>query len=185
MMNDEELVEQLLHSTSAGMATAVDLYGGAVKKICMTILAGYQNEDVEEAVSDSFVALWRAVEAGRYDGSVSIKSYLYGIARKTALNRRRELTKKQKTEDLDHVLRMADVDVEQEAIRKVDYQILNEVIMEFKSPDREIFIYRYYEQYTIKEIAEKLTLTAKTVENKIARGRAGLKKKLIQCGVSW
>ena len=183
-MNDDELVDKLLRNTSEGMSIAIELYGGAVKKICRTILAGYQNEDVEEAVSDSFVALWKAIETGRYDGSVRIKSYLYGIARKTALNKNRELAKKQTTDDIDNVIKISDVNVEQEVVRKADYQILNEMIMELKSPDKEIFIYRYYEQYTIKEIAEKLMITAKTVENKIARGRARLKKKLIQCGVS-
>lgn len=183
-MNDEELADQLLRNTSEGMSIAIELYGGAVKKICRTILAGYQNEDVEETVSDSFVALWKAIETDRYDGSVSIKTYLYGIARRTSLNKKRELAKKHPTEDIDNVVKIADVDVEREAVRKVDYQILNEMIMELKSPDKEIFIYRYYEQYTIKEIAAKLMITAKTVENKIARGRARLKKKLIQCGVS-
>lgn len=57
--------------------------------------------------------------------------------------------------------------------------------MELESPDKEIFIYRYYEQYTVKEIAEKLKIKAKTVENKLDRGKAGLMKKLVQCGVSW
>lgn len=129
-MNDEELADRLLQNTSEGMSVAIELYGGAVKKICRTILAGYQNEDIN------------------------------------------------------NVIKIADVDVERETVQKVDYQILNEMIMELKSPDKEIFIYRYYEQYSIKEIAEKLMITAKTVENKIARGRARLKKKLIQCGVS-
>ncbi|MCI5500690.1 MAG: sigma-70 family RNA polymerase sigma factor [Lachnospiraceae bacterium] len=183
-MSEEELVDKILRSTSEGMTIAIDLYGGAVKKICMSILAGYQNEDVEEAVSDSFVALWKAIETGRYDRSVGIKYYLYGIARRTALNKKRELAKNQTTEDIDNVVRIADVDVEQEAMRKVEYQILNEMIMELGSPDKEIFLYRYYEQFTIKEIAAKLMITVKTVENKLTRGRARLKKKLLQCGVS-
>lgn len=92
-MSEEELVDKILRSTSEGMTIAIDLYGGAVKKICMSILAGYQNEDVEEAVSDSFVALWKAIETGRYDRSTGIKYYLYGIARRTALNKKRELAK--------------------------------------------------------------------------------------------
>ena len=184
-MNDDALVDIILRNTSEGMTIAIEQYGGAVKKICRTILSGYPGEDVEEIVSDSFVALWKAIETGRYDGSVSVKSYLYGIARKTALNKKRKLTKRRTTENIDHVIDFADVDVEQEAIRKVDYQILNEIIMELESPDKEIFIYRYYEQYSIKEIAAKLKIKTKTVENKISRGRAGLKKKLVQCGVTW
>ena len=40
-----------------------------------------------------------------------------------------------------------------------------------KSPDREIFIYRYFYQHSIKEIADKLALKAKTVENKLSRGK--------------
>ena len=52
-----------------------------------------------------------------------------------------------------------------------------------KSPDREIFIYRYYEQNSIREIAQKLTLSVKSVEGRLARGREHLKKQLLQKGV--
>ena len=72
----------------------------------------------------------------------------------------------------------ADVDVEQEAIRKVDYQILNEVIMELESPDKEIFIYRYYEQYTVKEIAEKLGISVYTVQEHISESLQFIKRYL-------
>ena len=39
-MSEEELVDKILRSTSEGMTIAIDLYGGAVKKICMSILEG-------------------------------------------------------------------------------------------------------------------------------------------------
>ena len=52
-----------------------------------------------------------------------------------------------------------------------------------KSPDKEIFTLRYFNQNTIKEIANKLVLKTKTVENKLARGKVKLRKQLINIGI--
>ena len=86
--------------------------------------------------------------------------------------------------DIDEVEKPLDFNLEAEVLKKADYQIVNALIQELNSPDKEIFIYRYYKQYSIKEIADLLKLSAKTVENKLTRGRKKLKKQLLKCNIS-
>lgn len=119
-----------------------------------------------------------------------IKEYLYGITRRTALNRRRKLTKtrlgltNEEISDIDASGRLvAGNDVEKEVISKSEYILLHQLIEEMKSPDNEIFSFRYFEGYSIKEIAERMGLKAKTVENRLCRGRVRLRNQLIHCGV--
>lgn len=182
-MSEQELLYYIRTDTSLGLQKAIEEYGGAVKTICRSILAGYSDEDVEEAVSDTFVGLWRASERIELVDGSGLKGYLYGIARRTALNKKRKLAKQQTMEDIDTVVEAADTDVEQEAVRNAEYQILYQMVLDMTSPDKEIFLYRYFRDYTVKEIATNLAITAKTVENRLRRGRARLKRQLLQVGI--
>lgn len=73
--------------------------------------------------------------------------------------------------------------VEEEAMQNADHALLRQLIQDMDSPDKEIFIYRYYNCFTVKEIAQALQLKAKAVENRLARGKKKLKKQLIHSGI--
>ena len=184
-MSEEDLITMIEKDTEKGMAVIIDLYGSSVKTICISILNGFPYEDIQEAISDVFVGLWSEICKGNFDsGKTSIKFYLYGIARRTALNKRRKLMQSMPADDIDGVEKPLDFNLEAEILRKSEYEILNSMINELDSPDKEIFLYRYYKQYSIKEIADILKLSAKKVENILTRGRKKLKKQLIECNVT-
>lgn len=187
---EKEILRMLENDASVAMEKIIDKYGGAVKTICRSILLGFTDEDIEETISDVFVALWLARERIEVTKDCGLKEYLYGIARRTALNRRRKLMRVQSGLS-DEEIDVADAsgrlvagdDVEHEVIRNSEYILLHQLIEEMKSPDNEIFAFRYFEGYSIKEIAEKLGLKAKTVENRLGRGRNKLRTQLVQCGI--
>lgn len=184
MVDEKELLECLREDASYGIELAIGQYGKAVKTICQSVLSGYSMQDVEEAVSDTFVGLWKSRDKIVLKDGAGLKEYLYGIARKTALNRRRTLAKEHPTEEMDDAKELASTeDIEARVVCKSECQVLYQLIDGMKSPDREIFIYRYLEQKSVKEIAEILAIKGKTVENKLTRGRNRLKKQLIQCGI--
>ena len=183
-MKDADLLKILYENTSYGIEVAIDTYGKAVKTICQTILSGFSEEDVEEAVSDTFVGLWKALDRIKLERETGLKEYLYGIARRTALNKRRKLAKEHNTSQIDEVKELvSEQDVEKNLIDKAECRIIYELINDMKSPDKEIFTLRYFNQNTIKEIANKLVLKTKTVENKLARGKVKLRKQLINIGI--
>ena len=77
-MNDEQIINAIRLSPQTGIDYAIQAYGGAVKAICKAILAAYSDGDVEEAVSDTFFALWHDI--GKYDANkAAFRSYIYGI----------------------------------------------------------------------------------------------------------
>lgn len=139
---------------------------------------------MEEAVSDAFVGLWKSRDKILIKQGKGLKVYLYGVARKTALDKKRALAKRKPTEDLDNVPEMASTEnIEEAVVQQSENEMLFRLIEAMKSPDREIFIYRYYEQNSIREIAERLSITVKSVEGRLARGRERLKKQLLQRGI--
>lgn len=184
MVNQEELLICLKEDASKGIELAIRQYGSAVKTICQSILTGYSIQDVEEAVSDSFVGLWKARGKIVLQDGEGLKEYLYGIARKTALNKRRALAKEHPVQDLEEAGEIVSTEnVEEKVICKSEYEVLYQLIDSMKSPDREVFIYRYFYQKSVKEIAEILQIKAKSVENTLTRGRSRLKKQLLKSGI--
>ncbi len=133
-------------------------------------------------MADSFVALWQGLE--RYNPEQPLSSWLYGIARRTALNRRRALGRTAPFLELEEELPGGDGDLTDLAAERENARLLRQAVEELPPPDREIFLRRYYLYEKVNDIATRLNLSAKVVEHKLARGRQRLREKLMKRGVS-
>lgn len=88
---DKKIISLLKKSPEDGLSLALDIYGGAVKTICKNILSDCKYEDIEEAISDTFFKLWQNIDNFKHDKKITLKGYIYAIARNTALDKRRKL----------------------------------------------------------------------------------------------
>lgn len=181
-MQEQELIELLKGDPETGIAEALRLYGGAVETICRNFLYDCQEMDIEEAVADTFLKLWKAKDRiGRQKG---LKGYLYEIARNTARDKRRTLNKASiySLEEVELKLK-APLDVEGDFIRKSNERILHDCLNDTGEPDRSIFVMRYFYGEAIKDIAGKLGMAPKRVENILYRGKERLEKALNERGI--
>lgn len=184
MMEDKKLLRTIERNPEKGIAIALDLYGDAVKTICRDILAEGTAEDVEEAISETFIRLWRYGKSFKPDRGTSLKSYIYGIARHAALDKRKALHAGETaswTEGAE--LPDAGADTEELFLRREEELTLRQLVAEMDEPDRTIFAMRFFREYKVKEIALKLELSEKQVENRHFRCREVLKRKLRERGV--
>lgn len=179
---DRQLALLLKNDPARGIAGAMARYGGPVKTICAAILGDGDPREVEEAVADSFVALWRGAE--RYDPEQPLSSWLYGIARRTALNRRKKLGRAAPFRELEEELPGEDGDLTGQAAERENARLLRQAVEELPPLDREIFIRRYYLYEKASDIAAKVNLSPKAVERRLARGREKLRATLTERGVS-
>lgn len=168
--------------TNQQLEDMIALYGGAVKTICINILGFENRQDIEECISDVFVELWKNYDNFNLEKG-GLKSYIYGIARHKAIDMLRRDMRRRNHIILEDADINVEIDFENEVAKKKNASILKEVIDSLPSPDREIFIYRYYLFEKIKTISEKLKLTPKQVENKLYRGKDQLRKQLLERGV--
>ena len=88
---DRKIIKLLKNSPEDGIKMAIDVYGSAVNTICKNILINLNSEDIEEAISDTFFKLWSNVDKFKEEKNISLKSYIYAIARNTALDKIRKL----------------------------------------------------------------------------------------------
>ena len=181
--NDRQLALLLKNDPARGLEAALDRYGGAVKIICAAILGEENHQEVEEAISDSFVALWKGLD--KYDPELPLSSWLYGIARRTAQNRRKRMGRSAPLLCLELEPESAgeEADLTDQAAAQENARLLRQAVTELPPPDKEIFIRRYYLYETVNGIAARLGLPPKTVENKLCRGRQRLRRTLMERGV--
>lgn len=183
-MEEQEILELLTLNPDIGIHKAMDLYGGAVETICRNFLYDCQEMDIEEAIADSFIKLWRAKDQIKIGRNKSLKSYLYEIARNTARDKRRTLNKKSiYIMDEIELKLQAPLNLEENFARKYNEEILHECLNETKEPDRSIFVLRYFYGEKIKDIAKRLKLNPKKVENILCRGKVKLEIALNERGI--
>lgn len=92
-MTDQELLILLKEDTESGLRELLRTYGPAFRTIARNILRDLSEEDIEEVISDILIGIWKSKDYFDESREVPFKSYCYGIARKTALKKRREYTK--------------------------------------------------------------------------------------------
>ena len=120
------------------------------------------------------------------DASHSVKSYLYAVARNAARDRRRRL-KKQDIFSIEEISLEfpSDRNVESDCEKKRNEEILHDCLRQMREPDRSIFLYRYFYGFQIKEIAKRMKISAKKVENILYRGKEKLRIALLERGISY
>ena len=174
-LSDERIVE-LLKSDNGGLEMAKDKYTPLVMKICKGFLAS--EFDAQEACADSFIKLWknrREIDTNKS----SLKTYICMLARQSAIDiLRRQKTREEIPIEEDDI--GIDVDYEDEAAKRINMKLIADVISSMSSPEREVFIYRYYYGKPIKEIALSFGLKPKKVENILSREKKKLKTALLK-----
>ncbi len=176
-MDEKKLLRMLKKQPNEALVAVLREYGGLLNGIALAILR--DPREAEECVADGLVRLWET--AGRVKNPRGLKSYLCAIVRNGALDRRRRL------------LRVQELPLQQELLE--DYggertmdgvllgQILTEALDSLGEPGRTILVRRYYQEATVREIAEEQGLSERAVESCLYRGRKKLKQMLSEGGV--
>lgn len=170
-MNDKQLLELLQSDPQRGLAKAVDIYSAYVMKIAYTKLSGIcTREDIEEAVSDIFMAFYTS---GRKCGFEirSVTAFISLIAERHCLNVFKKALSHEKELPLDNVDNAIS---EQE--NSYSGSALSDALVQLGEPDTSIFIRKYFFGQKSKDIARELNMKTNTVNQRISRGLKKLKK---------
>jgi RNA polymerase sigma-70 factor (ECF subfamily) len=149
--------------------------------VCVVIINAAGNrltrEDIEEAVSDVFFALWESA-----DRVQKVKPWLGATARHKARNKLRELRDEL---PLDYEI-AADDDrsaLEDAIISNSEKAAVKTAILAMDAPDREIFLRHYYGSQTTAVISEEIGISESAVKQRLVRGRKKLRLILEQEGL--
>lgn len=185
-MHDKKLITLIEEKNEECISLIADKYEKLLYHIAYGILGG-RAEDIEECINDTYLKFWNNID--KYDlEKASVKTYLKVILRNTAINRLRDIGRKEENmsyEDLtDIAATYADEsqNVENKLINREKVILLNEIIGEMPKKDKEISIRRFFYLQSSKEIARAMMMTVSAVDCKVSRIKSKIKIKFEENG---
>ena len=179
-MDEKKIISRLRKNESTALAWIIDEYTPYLHAVVSSIMGGTgSSADIEEIVSESFIALWynrQNIRPGK------LKAYLAAVARNKTISRLRSL----------RIFEELDDDMAISECRQPEYELICAELSELAlaavtslpEPDREIFKRHYFLYEKTESIARDLNINSATVRTKLARGRKRLKNYLTERGYS-
>lgn len=165
----ETLLQRIARGDQNAVEACLDTFGGLVWSLAKKYVAS--RADVEDAVQDIFVAIWKA--ADRYDPAVASEAaFIATIARRRLIDRNRRAAVRPDVATLpdeSDAFRMPDMtshgaDIADEAARAA------EALKQLRPEQQKVVWLAVYHGWAQSEIAEKLDLPLGTVKTHVRRG---------------
>jgi len=185
-LNDSQIVALFFDRDQRAIEETAAKYGNYCYSIVRNILQN--KEDAEEAVSDTYLALWATIPPHK---PVVLRTFLGKIARRTAL-KKWENTHAQKRgggevmlalEELSQYL--SDGATPDTAMETAELtQIINAFLRKLPKEERQVFVCRYWYLDPIGDIAKRFGYTQSKVKSMLARTRMKLRNTLNKEGIT-
>lgn len=180
-MDDKEIIRLLFARAEEALDALAQKFGSGVRRLARNILPSPQ--DAEEAVSDTWVAIWNAIPPASPD---PLAPYVYRVCRNTALNRlRHESARKRSAYEvsLDELSdALAGPGLEETLEARELGQAIDRWLDTQSRENRVIFLRRYWFGDSIRDIAAMTGLRENAVSVRLNRLRKKLKDHFIKEG---
>lgn len=181
-MEDRKIIALLFARSEAAIDALAAKFGRRLYRTAMNILSVH--EDAEEAVSDTYLAVWNVIPPKEPD---PLAGFVYKTGRYTALRKLRD-TAAQKRDDRGNVPLselencLAGMDLLQTVTARELGRCINRFLAAQSTENRAIFLRRYWFGDSVKEIAQHIGLSENVISVRLSRLRDKLKTELIQEG---
>lgn len=175
MFSDSELITGLHDGNEIVFETVFKDYYGRLCNYANTYINNMI--EAEEMVQGTFLILWEKHEM--IDIHTSLKSYLYRSVHNNCINHVKHLQVRRNHHD--EYLHYADIEYEQvsnDLIGKELEQKINSVVDSLPPQCQAVFKLSRFENLTYNEIAEKMGLSVKTIENHMIKALKTLRVEL-------
>lgn len=181
-MEDKKLLGLLWERAEEAIKGLADRFGSRLYRTAMNILGLHQ--DAEEAVSDTYLAVWCAIPPKNPD---PLAPFVYRIGRNIALTRLRDLSARKRQSDYDLSLDelagcIAGPDLWEQLDARELGRKLNDFLDTLPADSRRIFLRRYWFGDAVTEIAADFGMTQNAVSVRLNRTRDKLKDYLTKEG---
>ncbi|MGN1339898.1 MAG: RNA polymerase sigma factor [Oscillospiraceae bacterium] len=178
MTEERKLAAGIKSGDMSALERAIDGLSGYVLTVVRNFSRGYLSpQDMEEAVQDTFVALWNS--RNRLYPETGLKPYISAIARNMVKNRLRSM---KPTEDISELELPSDFDVAARAEMSELLSCMNDGLKTLTADDRAVFLRFYFYGEKTAVISEVMGLNDSTVRSKLTRIRQKLKKYMTERG---
>ena len=169
--NTDSILKLIAKGEDRAFNLLIEKYGNLVWSIGRKFL--YKESDVEDAVQEVFIAIWKAAE--KFDHTkASEVTFISMIARRRFIDYLRKVSKHRNLQSIDE-------DNGQELFKEsilnesTDLQLIKDAIGTLEIEDQELLNLSVYQGYSHSEIAKLLNIPLGTVKTRIRRNLIKLK----------
>ena len=181
-MKSEELKDYLVKGKLDIDKLIDDFYGYVYMIVKNGISVFITNEDMEEIISDVFVAIWKNSINLSY--TTGIKHYLAGITKNVIKNKYRDTETNFSILDYEEKL-INNYSLENKAEENEQNTIISNTLKTLKPDEYKIFILYYYHSKSVKEIAKELNFSTSNIKTILHRVRNKIKRNLEDGGYGY
>lgn len=181
-MEKSNLIKQYMYNNKLNIEKVMEDYTPYVYTIISNKNLSLRDEDIEEIISDVFLAVWKNEK--NLDICKEMSAYLAGITKNICIKKIKTIENVININDYENNL----CDIESIEIKTENNEKNNLIMLEInnmKQEDKKIFMSYYYYSKTMKEIAEQLNIKEEKVKSRLFRIRKKLKKSLEKRGYSY
>lgn len=184
-MNDNKIIKDFKSENSLNIERIIEKYNNYLYTIIKKLITS--QEDLEEILSDVFIALWNNYNNNKVDENTKIKPYLIGITKNLVRKKYREYNSEHFINCIDDIeIEISDdYDILELTERNEKSKIILEVQSSMKEEEQKIFIMFYYQNQKVKDIAKILNISVSKVKVTLHRLRKLVKKKLKERGYNY
>ena len=175
-MEDNALIQMLFDRAEAVFEALARRFGKRLTQTARNILNS--DEDAEECVNDTYLAIWNAIPPARPD---PLAPYVYRTGRNIALNRLRSQNTQKRGGYVLSLEELAGCVGAPTADQDLG-QGLNDWLQTLSKQDRAIFLRRHWFGDGVKDIAKAASMTESAVSVRLHRLKNQLKAYLIKEG---
>ena len=179
-MEDEKIIELFFDRSEQALKETLNKYGRLCKKIALSIVFNLQ--DAEECINTSLMKLWNAIPPKVPE---NFGGYFCRIVRNTALTRYEHESYRLNRETVTELSEIIPDEKTIENYWEADRisELLNEFLAMQKKRTREIFVGRYYMNFSVSELSDMTGLTESGVKSRLHRARKELREYLEERGI--
>ena len=182
-MDDKKIIEMLWARLESALSALAEKYGRRLLCTARNILGNSQ--DAEEAVNDTYLALWNLIPPEQPD---PLSAYVCRVGKNIALKQLRSTTAQKRDNRYDLSLdELSDIlpgdHLEDSLNARILGQAIDRFLVELRKEHRILFVRRYWFGDAVKDIAQDMGLSESTVSVRLHRLRAQLKDYLYKEGI--
>ena len=173
MMEEKIVISKMQRGDTDALELIIEKYNNYVATIVVNILGGIMaREDIQEVINDVFFLLWKSVNKIDTDTYPSIKGYLAVIAQNAAKSKLRTIKKETAFKE----------DVFSDSVDEIERSDTREwvisCIRQLNRYEQIVLVKYYYQNKSIKKIAEEEGIPESTVKTRMRRGKEHLRELL-------
>ena len=174
MYSEKQLIIELCNGNHKAFRQLFDEYKKRVYGFLYNMM--HSHHEAEELTQTVFMKIWESRAA--MNSELSLNAYVFKIAKNSALNTLRQKAYKLLLEKQLSARAAINEDSDAFLVNKDLRQYINDLIALIPQRRREIFLLRYRQKFSYKEIAEQLHISENTVDTQIRHALDFLRKQL-------